>query len=980
MFFNNKKRLFPLIFFVSFMFAQPPPKFLLTKTIDINNGLPSNEVYWIKKDLKGYLWICTRKGICKYDGRQIKVFNIRSGLPSNDIFDAEVDGKNRIWLSLKSTVIYYIENDKVIKYKKIPENEVLSALLPLSVYKQNIIFAGRYSTFMIDKNTTEAKKIYSSTDLYPYQKFIGFINNNFFFIKNKDKLYSPNNVLIKNIDTKKEKVIVLSENLGNNIYAKSNQIKEIYFQNDQNRIFKLKENYTISEYKVLSQNQYLIRNNNKLFIQNENEILNEKNIYFKQQNCNSIIENEDKMYVCTQGEGIKIFEPVNAKPKLKTKSIRNLIYIDQNRMIVNDLGGDIYDICNNHIEKFKTKTTILCMARVSNDLILLNDLKFISLKKHSIVNFKDVIKKIKTYSVSREKYIFQNYYENGLNYSKDFYKFNSTINFWSSKIKINNPKKNEIIAYFRVKPLLISIPYAVATNSDSLIYTGSAEGLYFFNYNKPESNYKKIIHPHPSVNSFINDLYFDKKNNIYIASDGYGLTVYNIKNKTLNEIKELKNTYVSQVKHDTVYNRTICTSNLGISVIENYNHEKNTYKYKLINPKPNGKSLETKCFDIWKNKLAVGTNNGIIEYNLDSIETKTSPDFNIYINNITTNFNKKYNANKYNLFGYQENSITLNFSYINWKNIDDSKLKYWIKGNIDTFFSDKSDVLLTNLAPQKYTIQYTACIFNNCDKKIRQFHFEIMPPWYKTIWFYVTVSLLLTATSAMIFYLRFRNKINMLNNQNQLNQLQLNAVKNQLNPHFLFNALQSIQLFILKGNQLEASVFLSEFSTLVRRFLDYSNTDFITLKQELDIIFKYVNIEKLRFENKFKYKVFVDKKIDQNGIKLPSLLLQPIVENAINHGLKYKENNGILCIIIRYNESKNLEIIIEDNGIGRKASSEIKAKLLLKHESKGNKLTSDKIDLYNKIYKNMITIQYIDLIENKIPKGTKVIIKINFNH
>lgn len=209
---------------------------------------------------------------------------------------------------------------------------------------------------------------------------------------------------------------------------------------------------------------------------------------------------------------------------------------------------------------------------------------------------------------------------------------------------------------------------------------------------------------------------------------------------------------------------------------------------------------------------------------------------------------------------------------------------------------------------------------------------------------------------------------------NKISELELKVVKSQMNPHFISNCLAAIQELILKNEVDKAVQYLAKFSYFLRQILNYSDKNYITLNQELEIIKLNVELEQLRFKNKFDFYLEIAKDIDIHEIVIPSMLTQPFIENAIWHGLLPLNNLRIPRLIIRVLLVNDFPIIeIEDNGVGREFS------LNAKEDSKGTKLVIDKIETLNRLANNSnYKLQIIDLFDDQnIPSGTKVIIQLD---
>jgi tetratricopeptide (TPR) repeat protein len=220
---------------------------------------------------------------------------------------------------------------------------------------------------------------------------------------------------------------------------------------------------------------------------------------------------------------------------------------------------------------------------------------------------------------------------------------------------------------------------------------------------------------------------------------------------------------------------------------------------------------------------------------------------------------------------------------------------------------------------------------------------------------------------SLLAYFMFRtNKQQKLAN----NLLALKSMRSQMNPHFIFNALNSVNNFIAVNDERSANRYLSEFSVLMRSVLENSDEDFIPLVKEIELLELYVKLEHNRFKDKFDYSISVDEQIKLNSYAIPPMLLQPYIENAIWHGLRYKKEKGSLTIVISQKTADSILISVQDDGVGRKKSVEIKTKHQLKQKSKGMSTIQNRIAILNNMYKEKIKVSVSDVFEDG--SGTKV--------
>lgn len=196
------------------------------------------------------------------------------------------------------------------------------------------------------------------------------------------------------------------------------------------------------------------------------------------------------------------------------------------------------------------------------------------------------------------------------------------------------------------------------------------------------------------------------------------------------------------------------------------------------------------------------------------------------------------------------------------------------------------------------------------------------------------------------------------------NLLALKSLRTQMNPHFIFNALNSVNSFIASNDERAANKYLSEFSQLMRSVLENSEEDFIPLNKEIELLEIYVKLEHFRFKDKFDYNIYVDKLIELDNFFIPPMLLQPYIENAVWHGLRYKKEKGFLQVRFEFINETTIKIKIEDNGIGREQSKKLKTNNQVKQQSKGMGNIKKRINILNKMYQDKVDVFISNVFEN----------------
>ncbi|HEY4653698.1 MAG TPA: two-component regulator propeller domain-containing protein [Cyclobacteriaceae bacterium] len=325
---------------------------------------------------------------------------------------------------------------------------------------------------------------------------------------------------------------------------------------------------------------------------------------------------------------------------------------------------------------------------------------------------------------------------------------------------------------------------------------------------------------------------------------------------------------------------------------------------------------------------------------------------------------------------YKDDVFSLEFSALHLTAPEKNRYAYMLEGfDQDWVFTQRRFATYTNLDPGRYTFRVRATnndgIWNEAGLSVIIF---IKPPFWQTWWFYVMATLMAGSLIGAVYRFRvgqIRREEKLKTEFNKkLAEVEMTALRAQMNPHFLFNCLNSINRFIVRSDAETASNYLTKFSRLIRLILQNSKAPTITLKSELEALRLYIEMEEMRFESRFDYTIKVDERVESEFVEVPPLLLQPYVENAIWHGLMHKESRGRLTVEITRDDGW-LRCVVEDNGIGRQKAQQLKSKSATRDKSMGMKITTDRLNLYQKQTK----VQVIDLMDsNGNPAGTRVVL------
>ena len=281
------------------------------------------------------------------------------------------------------------------------------------------------------------------------------------------------------------------------------------------------------------------------------------------------------------------------------------------------------------------------------------------------------------------------------------------------------------------------------------------------------------------------------------------------------------------------------------------------------------------------------------------------------------------------------------------------------------------------LSSGKYLLQLKAINKYGVESRIIEVSFTIQKLLLEKTWVRLLILSLLVGGIWLFFRYRIRIVRQKEQEQSKLDQrvaeLEQKALRSQMNPHFIFNSLNSIQQYVADRDITGANNFITDFSQLIRMTLDLSTHAFINMADEIKYIDTFLRLEKTRLEDQFDYSISIDENLDLHEIYLPPLLLQPYVENSIRHGIKYKTDGKGLIQISVGKKDPGILIRIEDNGVGRETSKKFKSKFHIPYQSKGMTINKDRIDILNNYNDKKIEILILDLYnEKREATGTRV--------
>ncbi|ESU21584.1 Two-component system sensor histidine kinase [Flavobacterium cauense R2A-7] len=500
-------------------------------------------------------------------------------------------------------------------------------------------------------------------------------------------------------------------------------------------------------------------------------------------------------------------------------------------------------------------------------------------------------------------------------------------------------------------------------NIRKIIYYATNNGLFYIGQ-------KGLLTELKYKNASLNVTKLSFANGIIYACNG-DLRLFRIENNTISEIDFPTNIQKGNVE------KVILKNELLFIVTNKYIFDYSLNSKKLKRIIHINSNIEVNDVILKDDSYYISSNRGLI-IKKQEVYNRIKPTFTIEAVKVN---NQTADALKLNDLTYDENNIQIAYRFLSPTPFEEHELLY----RINESQWQKADILnpelvLNSLNHGKYTVEFA---LNSDFKNTTKIQFTINRPFWLQFPFIFGVSLLILA----FIYWLYRNNIKKIEKRNQLvldkinleknvNQAKLKAIKSQMNPHFFYNALNTLQSYILSNEKKQAVDYLSKFSNLTRTILEMTEKETVSVKEEIKTLKLYLDIEKARFEDDFSYTITTDTAIDTDNIKIPSMLLQPYVENAIKHGLLHKQGKKELKIAFNLNNDV-LKITLDDNGIGRQKSTELNAIKNKNHNSFATAAMQNRIELLNQYTHKNISIFFIDKTNPlKQSLGTTVVFEI----
>ncbi len=991
--FNTFKRIFTLVILptltlINSLYSQTP-SYYHYKAAD---GLASATVFEVIQDKEGFIWLATQNGVSRFDGKRFTTYTVEDGLNSNMITSLTLGTKGEIFFGNYERGINVLKNGKIENFFGYSNEKHI------------------YITFIINVPT---KMNYNKLLANTRGGYIKVVEENDYGKLLNSIIYMEQSTLNKIVTLTDGRIIALTKNgifeIKNEVPCKIN-IEEYsnmeaycladagdgsFYIGSKGNIYRIRNNEVINTYKINIGGNNEVSNllkdkkgnlwfsvMNKGFFKiphNSKEIINiGSKMNLQTTNVNHLFEdNEGNIWAGTYGKGVYCLtnfylSSFTEEDGLSNNSVHSIVKDKSGRIFIGTFNEvNLFDRNKfDHIKKEPGSplTEYIHNVKVLNDGVYIGG-GFLNTDRELVI-----YKGVNFYFYNRPSFIRT---KNGLNifgtngnhirihrnFSADKFAFQNFNIFGDSSIS------NRINDLYE--------------DTQGNIWAGSTLGLCKlsnFTETAGKAKWDKTHFPsNPVLNSRIRSIYQDKKNKVWFAGD-LGIANYDLSNNSVSEYKNLKG-------YDLSFSTSITSDKKGRIWIGTM---RGLYLFDgtetiYLNSKsglPTDEVLSL-FYDEEKNILYVGTSSGIslLDINLFD-EFHPNPPV-IKLISIQAG-DSVYSHNKELVFEPEANNVHIEFAGLNFSSPGAMKYKY--KLNSEWIETDYNFLNFTSLKHGEYNIDISAKAQNTSWGKPITVSFTILPLFVETVWFLLIILglILLIALAVILWRIRLLSKKNRdkLELTERINELKHQALSAMMNPHFIFNSLNSVQYLINSQKNEEANDYIAMMAKLIRKNLDTAGSGFILLSEEIIRLKLYLDLEKLRFQEKFSYEIILGDDVESDSLLIPNMIIQPFVENSLWHGIINSGAAGHLTISFLFDDveiesavCKSLIIKVTDNGIGIKEASRKKKE---DHISRGIQIIEERLKLLSAKMELPKPIILEDLSErNNYSHGTEVIISLS---
>ena len=946
-------------------------QFKPSKNYTTADGLPNNAVRSLFLDKKSELWIGTENGISKLENGAFTNLILPNSLSNKSCWDITQDKNGSMWFASYGGGVYKFDGQKFTVFNQ-KKGLPIDRTRKLLAYKNSIYVGTELGVAIIDIKTnkvTVPKGILPHFGVFIVNDFL-VINDEIYFSTSNEGLFKinyTNNVpFIKPVYKYQFAYslgfyddIIFSGNKG---FVDSFKIQDLISGKTTFKSFGKSVVWDFAKDKYntlyaaawgvfdLSGGLYSISNNQMTNI-SEKYGIDSKNLL-------NVVYNpkKDILYVGSKDKGIyeiQLDKTIDYNP-FENKAIVDFENLGNQKILLHQDGISFLDAKNSYL-----KTITLSDFKKF-------EVQFIKNKKQKLpthddgyyelnynipsgeIQFYEILKHQKSFWITSNIGVFEMNYEGKIinyipihSYKIGFTnddKFIETIPYAGVRVydDVYHLKAKHFSEFDKNTPLDI---VGILDSKDKTYLISVFQGLFVHQNNKFQSLLNKKIWKESKL-KFISK---NDKGNLIIASEFGAVSLIDVSNS----FRILKTIPKNQIIGNTITFLESYQDFIFIGTEKGINIYRNGI-IQLFDKEQGLKDATISSSHIFGNQLWLGTQKGFYTIDLEKITANKNTVSSIEIRSITIN-SIPISQSNYSWFSYasnqlicdyQHNTIAVNFVPKGHLFPNKLKFRYRLKTtNRWSPYSEKPFVYLSYLPNDNYNLEIEVLDLNaGKTSRFDILKIKIQPPFWKTGWFYSLVGVLFIF-SAFLIIVRIKNRAKQkAETENQIAKAKLEALLSQMNPHFTFNALNTIQNFVFNKDALNSAIYISEFAGLMRQTLDNSKRQTITIEDEIEYLKTYIAIENQRFDNRIQYEILVDDTIEKEHTEIPTMLLQPFVENIFKHAFDEKYPNPAFKIEFRFLDKNALQILISDNGKGN-------TKTTKNHISKGISITKERLKI-----------------------------------
>lgn len=988
-------------------FSQSP----IFRNLTVNDGLAGNRVYTVFEDSKGYIWFGTETGVTRFDGKTFTNYTSEDGLSDTEVMRIHEDSQGRIWFFCFANHPCFFKDGKIYNSTNTSYLEKLDTdpfFVSFHESEDGSVWLGSWAEGMFRLMPDgEVLRTDAAYNAFHARQFYATAGNpgEVIVVSGRAVLVLDNSMKVKKtiLDFEKtarkdakEKIpfLVIGTRFSENsvLISWSGSLAIINTQTYEIDTLMSKvpgmETNAISALRDDRDNIWIGCFDRLLRFRNGKISQENLSTYYEGQQISKVRQDrEGSLWISTQANGVFFIPSPDANLLLPAESdlvsySSRLIRSPDNKVFFGFDKGRIYSYDGEAFEMVETihskgRNRILDMmidhlgnlwCFGDNGLLLVND-----------KGTKYVLKKGKSICQDAEG----NFYFGGSNNVHMFPRekmeryINGTLPKDSAQIFFNNPDTTLL----NREVLIIS---DMVAHPEKGVYVGCMKGLVYLPHVKETVD---LSEKHPELRGRVARLASDDKGRLWVGFHGKGLVCYDPAMDTLRKFTSQSDGLAGNVVTSVFCEQggdVFVSTYLGLSVISETEDKGWVVRsYSISDGLPTN---EIQDVTVLGEYLILSSQKGIVKLDRERIfRLSVAPK--VYLVSFQAGDSIwEYPEGDSLVVPWNSNSIAIRMIGISPRSFGSVNYRYRLEGADEEWHDTEAERLeFPKLPSGSYVLEMMASNKHGVwtDHPLR-LKFTILTPYWRTLGFRAMVFILLgvlVAITAIYFVkrakIREREKAAI---QKKIVESELKALQAQMNPHFIFNSLNSIQRFIFNNDKESAYHYLERFGTLIRRILENSKTQFVTLEEEIETLEIYLELESLRFDKKFQYKIDLNPGFSPWGVRIPPMLIQPYVENAIWHGLMPREEPGRVEIKIDKQEGF-LVIVVEDDGIGREQSRAIKRGYKRNRVSTGLAVTAERLRILSDGRIAGFDVQIEDLYhENGDAAGTRVILKLPFKH